>query len=138
MLGRWRRQLVQDLGEAFPGKGDCWDNAPMESFFHTLKTELVHHRDYPNQRGSQDRHFRACRGLLQPQPEALQPWASSPQSNMKSSKWQLNHVSTESGEDQPMGRRLDGATELDLSGNKKAVDKLDAPPAPIRTLYAPK
>ena len=27
-------------------KGDCWDNAPMESFFHTLKTELVHHRDY--------------------------------------------------------------------------------------------
>lgn len=27
-------------------KGDCWDNAPMESFFHTLKTELAHHRDY--------------------------------------------------------------------------------------------
>lgn len=24
-------------------KGDCWDNAPAESFFHTLKTELVHH-----------------------------------------------------------------------------------------------
>lgn len=27
-------------------KGDCWGNAPMESFFHTLKTELVNHRDY--------------------------------------------------------------------------------------------
>ena len=27
-------------------KGDCWDNAPMESFFHTLKTERVHHRIY--------------------------------------------------------------------------------------------
>jgi transposase InsO family protein len=25
---------------------DCYDNAPMESFFHTLKTELVHHRNY--------------------------------------------------------------------------------------------
>jgi putative transposase len=25
-------------------KGDCYDNAPMESFFHTLKTELVYHR----------------------------------------------------------------------------------------------
>jgi len=25
-------------------KADCYDNAPMESFFHTLKTELVHHR----------------------------------------------------------------------------------------------
>lgn len=24
-------------------KGDCWDNAPMESFFGTLKTECLHH-----------------------------------------------------------------------------------------------
>ena len=29
-------------------KGNCWDNAPMESFFGTLKTELVHHTQYPN------------------------------------------------------------------------------------------
>jgi putative transposase len=27
-------------------KADCYDNAPMESSFHTLKTELVHHRHY--------------------------------------------------------------------------------------------
>jgi transposase InsO family protein len=27
-------------------KADCYDNAPMESFFHTLETELVHHRNY--------------------------------------------------------------------------------------------
>jgi transposase InsO family protein len=27
-------------------KGDCLDNAPMESFFHTLKIERVHHRIY--------------------------------------------------------------------------------------------
>jgi len=26
--------------------GDCWDNAPMESFWGTLKNELVHHRRY--------------------------------------------------------------------------------------------
>jgi len=25
-------------------KGNCYDNAPMESFFGTLKNELVHHR----------------------------------------------------------------------------------------------
>jgi putative transposase len=31
-------------------KGDCWDNAPMESYFHTLKTELVHRRDYQTRR----------------------------------------------------------------------------------------
>jgi transposase InsO family protein len=28
------------------GKGDCWDNAVMESFWGTLKTELVHHEHY--------------------------------------------------------------------------------------------
>jgi transposase InsO family protein len=28
--------------------GNVYDNAPMESFFATLKTELVHHRKYPN------------------------------------------------------------------------------------------
>jgi transposase InsO family protein len=26
--------------------GQCWDNAPMESFFASLKKELVHHEDY--------------------------------------------------------------------------------------------
>jgi putative transposase len=29
-------------------KGDCWDNAVVESFFSTLKTERVHHRLYRN------------------------------------------------------------------------------------------
>ena len=28
------------------GKGDCWDNAPMESFFATLKKELIHGVDF--------------------------------------------------------------------------------------------
>jgi putative transposase len=28
-------------------EGDCWDNAPMESFFGSLKTELVHRTDFP-------------------------------------------------------------------------------------------
>ena len=27
-------------------KGDCLDNAPVESFFHSLKTERIHHRIY--------------------------------------------------------------------------------------------
>ena len=27
-------------------KGNCWDNAAMESFFHTLKTERTHHYHY--------------------------------------------------------------------------------------------
>ena len=28
------------------GVGQCWDNAPMESFFASLKKELVHQEDY--------------------------------------------------------------------------------------------
>lgn len=27
-------------------KGNCWDNAPMESFWGALKNELVHHRRF--------------------------------------------------------------------------------------------
>lgn len=27
-------------------RGNCWDNAPAESFFRTLKVELTHHRQY--------------------------------------------------------------------------------------------
>lgn len=30
-------------------KGNCWDNAVAESFFHTLKTELIHHHKFENQ-----------------------------------------------------------------------------------------
>ena len=30
-------------------KGNCWDNAPIESCFGTLKTELVHQVCYPTQ-----------------------------------------------------------------------------------------
>jgi putative transposase len=35
-----------DITASMSRKADCFDNAPMESFFHTLKTELVHHRQY--------------------------------------------------------------------------------------------
>ena len=29
-------------------KGNCWDNAVAESFFHTIKTQLIHHRQFQN------------------------------------------------------------------------------------------
>ena len=34
--------IVQSMSR----KGNCWDNAVSESFFHTLKTELVHHMNF--------------------------------------------------------------------------------------------
>src|ERR1700676_410773 len=41
-------KVIQSAGfqASMSRKADCYDNAPMESFFHTLKTELVHHRHY--------------------------------------------------------------------------------------------
>jgi putative transposase len=44
-------------------KADCYDNAPMESFFHTLKTELVHHRDYNNRAEAQRDIFAFIEGF---------------------------------------------------------------------------
>lgn len=34
------------IEQSMSRKGDCWDNAVAESFFHTLKTELVFHERY--------------------------------------------------------------------------------------------
>ena len=42
------RKLIQDfrIVQSMSRKGNCWDNAPMESFFKTLKVERVHHLRY--------------------------------------------------------------------------------------------
>ena len=37
----WRNGIICSMSR----KGNCWDNAPMESFFGTLKTECVHRRN---------------------------------------------------------------------------------------------
>ncbi len=34
-------------------EGTCWDNAVAESFFHTLKTQLIHHMCLYNYRGAE-------------------------------------------------------------------------------------
>jgi transposase InsO family protein len=41
-----RRLLEERIACSMSRRGDCWDNAPMESFFASLKKELVHHEDY--------------------------------------------------------------------------------------------
>jgi len=42
------QKLLRQFGmqPSMSRKGDCWDNAPMESFWGTLKNELVHHRKF--------------------------------------------------------------------------------------------
>ena len=38
-------------------KGNCRDNAVAESFFHTLKTELIHHKDFQTREEAQQAKF---------------------------------------------------------------------------------
>jgi putative transposase len=42
------QKLLKQFGmiPSMSRKGNCWDNAPMESFWGTLKTERVHHRRF--------------------------------------------------------------------------------------------
>ena len=44
------RTILGDHGiyQSMSRKGNCWDNAVAESFFHTLKTELTHHCKFKN------------------------------------------------------------------------------------------
>ena len=46
------RAILKDHGiiQGMSRKGDCWDNAVAESFFHTLKTELTNHYQFNNRR----------------------------------------------------------------------------------------
>jgi putative transposase len=38
-------------------KANCWDKAPAESFFHTLKTELIHQRQFATREQAQQEIF---------------------------------------------------------------------------------
>ncbi len=42
------REILKEHGviQSMSRKGNCWDNSVAESFFHTLKTELVHHMQF--------------------------------------------------------------------------------------------
>ncbi len=45
-------QAARDAGIAISmgSRGDCWDNAVAESFFATLKKELIHRQSWPTRR----------------------------------------------------------------------------------------
>jgi putative transposase len=46
-------KIIQSMSR----KANCWDNAVVESFFETLKTELTHHHNYKNQEEARDAIF---------------------------------------------------------------------------------
>ena len=41
----YHKIIMQQFTGSMSGKGNCFDNAPIESFWDTLKNELVYHQD---------------------------------------------------------------------------------------------
>jgi len=65
-------------------KGNCWDNACVESFFGTLKAELVHHQDYKTRAQalvSPFRYIEVFYNRINP------PWVMSTPANQWGSEW---------------------------------------------------
>ena len=54
----YRQLLIQHgIEPSMSRKGNCWDNAVAESFFHTLKTELIYLEDYDTHEEAQTAVF---------------------------------------------------------------------------------
>jgi transposase InsO family protein len=55
---------ARDLGVTLSvgRRGQCWDNAVAESFFATLKTELIHHRAWPTRKAATSAIFNYIEG----------------------------------------------------------------------------
>lgn len=55
---RYRRVMSEHgITASYSGLGNCWDNAVVESFFHTLKTEEAHHAHYNSREQARQRLF---------------------------------------------------------------------------------
>ena len=53
------RELLQKKGfvQSMSRKGNCWDNAVAESFFHTIKTQLIFHRRFKDKNEAEQALF---------------------------------------------------------------------------------
>ena len=62
------RRLLKAHGAraSMSGKGNCLDNAPMESFFATLKKELIHRDHYQTRREARSNIFEYIEGYYNP------------------------------------------------------------------------
>jgi transposase InsO family protein len=63
------RDILQaaTITQSMSRKANCWDNAPMESFFGTLKTELVHQSEYLDRDAARRDLFAYIEGYYNPQ-----------------------------------------------------------------------
>ncbi len=68
-VARAYQQRVRAAGftPSMSGSGNCYDNAVVESFFHTLKTELVHHERYATRAEAHASVFDYIEGFYNPE-----------------------------------------------------------------------
>ena len=65
--GEYRRLLLGNQALiSMSRKADVWDNAPMESFFATLKKELIHREHYQSRREAKSNIFEYIEGYYNP------------------------------------------------------------------------
>ena len=81
-------------------KGNCYDNAAMESFFHSLNGRAGPRPPLSHQGRGQGRHLRVYRDLLQPDPAALDLGLPVTQGFRESEGRLMNRVSTRRWQDQ--------------------------------------
>ena len=80
-------------------RGNCWDNAAVESFFATLKTELIHHTDYHSPAQAKGRDLRVHRGVLKSATSPLDPRLPDTSRLRADGTGSLTNLSTDPGED---------------------------------------
>jgi Integrase core domain len=80
--------------------GNCWDNAVVESFFATLKTELMRGRLYHARQEARTETFAYVEGFHNRSPADIPPWAISAPWSSNSGRLSQPAVSTKPGDDQ--------------------------------------
>lgn len=95
-------------------RGNCWDNACVESFFGTLKRELIHHRQYRTRAPTRCRRSLNTSKCFTIGSGATPRSAISPPPSSKPRRLSHNQVSTESGEGHILARGLNAMDCLSL------------------------
>ena len=72
-LGFGHACAAAGISRSMGSRGDCWDNAVAETFFATLKKELVYRRSWPTRQELISEIFEYIEALLQPPAPALHP-----------------------------------------------------------------
>jgi len=67
-----------DFPASMSGKGNCYDNAAVETFFKAIKAEMIWRRLWPTRRSAEVALLDYINGILQSAPQIIIPWLEKP------------------------------------------------------------